>query len=98
MEATKFSKLNPFILFWLGILTGAVVVGLIFAYRMQSLELQTSVMNRAITAPTSTTRIQNKTVAPLTTETTSLKSSPTPQPYSPTPQPYSPTPQPYSGY
>ena len=40
----KISALNPFIIFWLGVLTGALLVGLLFLYKVTGGDLQTSVL------------------------------------------------------
>ena len=38
-------NMNPFVLFWLGVLTGAMIVGLAFFYGMwQSVEGQTAIL------------------------------------------------------
>lgn len=40
----KLSVLNPFVIFWLGVLTGALLVGLLFLYKVTGGDLQTSVL------------------------------------------------------
>ena len=92
MENSSLSKVNPFILFWLGLLTGAIIVGLIFAYQMQSTQLQTTVIDgrTSLTQPTTVTRTTSLTVPQTltTAPTTSTVAAPSPQPYAPSPQPY----------
>lgn len=40
----KLSVLNPFVIFWLGVLTGALLVGLLFLYKVTGSDFQTSVL------------------------------------------------------
>ncbi len=58
----ELSRVHPMVLFWLGLLTGAIVVGFVFFYRVlapmdyQSATISTKLKNFA-TSPTSTTQM-----------------------------------------
>lgn len=61
---TKRTTLPPFLLFWIGVLTGAVIVALVFLYKMYSPEIQANVLRATkITSPitTTTTNLLNST-------------------------------------
>ncbi|MBI4994890.1 hypothetical protein HZC21_04590 [Candidatus Peregrinibacteria bacterium] len=40
----KISVLNPFVIFWLGVLTGALLVGLLFLYKVTDSDFSASVL------------------------------------------------------
>lgn len=68
------TQIHPLVVFWLGLLTGAIAVGLLFFYRaMDNADYESAILrlNTTRVAPTSTYTTQPM-VAP--TSTTSLKS------------------------
>lgn len=76
---------NPLVIFWLGLLTGALVVGLVFLYRFMSLtEFQTSVLNvrpsLQLSQPSKVNKITSpvKQLSPSKVKPVNLKQLPTP--------------------
>lgn len=63
----KISAFNPFIIFWLGVLTGALLIGLLFLYKVTGGDLQTSVL-RTTTQPINKTSTSSTYSAPLYTQ------------------------------
>lgn len=60
-------KVHPFLLFWIGILTGAIIVGLIFLYRLYGGTGETNILRATPRfTPVTTTTLQNSvnTVTP----------------------------------
>lgn len=82
------AQLNPLVIFWLGLLTGALIVGLTFLYQSISLgQIETSVLNARPTLQTAPFIKVNKTpsipslnkmVLPSKTNAINLKQFPTP--------------------
>ncbi|MEK7172120.1 MAG: hypothetical protein AAB739_04380 [Patescibacteria group bacterium] len=61
MQIQKISALNPFVIFWLGVLTGALLVGLLFLYKVTGGDLQTSVLKTPAKQQYKSATVQTKT-------------------------------------
>lgn len=77
---TKALKNSPFLLFWVGVLTGAVLVALVFLYRIYSTDMQASLFRSTTltTRPTVTTTATQLNTSSLLNPT-SLVTYPDPQ-------------------
>ena len=60
---------HPMLMFWLGLLTGAIIVGLTFLYRLYAVEVEASVLRVKTTKPAIQTMTTTKAA------TTSAKST-----------------------
>lgn len=94
MNENMLAKTHPFLLFWVGVLTGAIVVALVFMYR-QGGQVQSSVLSYPQgmqqfqrTGPNGLGGTGGKTPVQMKTGSPAV----------PSPQPAVPSPQPLQGY
>lgn len=80
MRSSTFSSVHPLVIFWLGLLTGAIIVGLVFFYRVLSPVGYESAVLKSKTSISAPKNVQKKSNVKATQskKATSTKSLPDP--------------------
>lgn len=74
----KSFKVSPFLVFWVGILTGALITGMIFLYQLYTGDMQANLFKAATRLNTSITTIAPSTITVVSPVSTKSIIDPTP--------------------
>lgn len=67
--AEKSLKVSPLLIFWVGVLTGALITGMVFLYQLYTGDMQANLFKSAIRSKTSITTTVSPTVTSAVTTT-----------------------------
>lgn len=59
---TKTFRTHPVLLFWIGVLTGAILVGLTFLYRLYAIDTEAALLRATTLTPTLSTSLTTSNV------------------------------------